>query len=140
MVQRLLLYPGRLAVGVREDPLRQPDGVSIPEATGILPDGVEQLGGVLHRERGHLSGACPDIRLEVLVGGGDENLDPALTEGDLVIRRPRRARRAPRAGPLLRTVGTAVGRDAHPGHRRCRRWRCRRHAGVVVQCGRRLPP
>ena len=47
VVQRLLLYPGRLAVGVREDPLRQPDGVSIPEATGILPDGVEQLGRAL---------------------------------------------------------------------------------------------
>ena len=102
VVQRLLLYPGRLAVGVREDPLRQPDGVSIPEGTGIPPDGVEQLGRVFHRELGHLPRVRPDTRWEVLVGGGDENLDPALTEGDLVIRRLRQAS-APRAGPLLRT-------------------------------------
>ena len=95
VIQRLLLYTGRLAVGVREDPLRQPDGVRIAEAARIPPDGVEQLGRALRRELGHLPGARPDTRRVVLVGG-DENLDPAFTEGNVVIRRPRRARRAPR--------------------------------------------
>jgi hypothetical protein len=80
LVQRLLPDPGSLAIGIREDAFRQPDGVPVLESPGILPHGVMQLGRTF------------GARLPLLAGGGQQDLDRAVAERDLVIRRWRRAR------------------------------------------------
>jgi len=90
MVPGLLPDPHGLAVGIREDPLRQPDGVRAPGARGILPDGVTQLGQAFAAELGHLPGA--GSRRPFLVGRGQHDLDRAVADSDLVVWR-RRARR-----------------------------------------------
>jgi hypothetical protein len=81
LVQRLLPDPGGLAVGIREDPLSQPEGVRVRESPGILLAGVMQLCRTF-------AGA----RRPLLAGGGQQDLDRAVAERDLVIRRWRRAR------------------------------------------------
>jgi hypothetical protein len=88
LVQRLLPDPGSLAVGIREDPLRQPDGVRVLESPGILLHGVMQLCRMFAGEMRHLPGA--GVRRPLLASGGQQDLDRAVAERDLVIRRWRR--------------------------------------------------